>query len=140
MTEPTEIPGVTPPPDADAIAAQNARDRTASDQRAADDRRAAAAPARTPEPAPVPSPAPTTPPAAAPKPDTGSTAATTPTPAPAPAPAPAAPTTTTYTIKSGDTLTSIGKRFHTTVSNLVKLNSIPNPDLIIAGRTLKVPA
>jgi LysM repeat protein len=40
----------------------------------------------------------------------------------------------------GDTLTSIAKKFNTTVANLVKLNDIANPDLIIAGRTLKVPA
>jgi LysM repeat protein len=40
----------------------------------------------------------------------------------------------------GDTLTSIAKKFNTTVAKLVDINNIPNPDLIIAGKTLKVPA
>ena len=43
-----------------------------------------------------------------------------------------------YTIKRGDTLTQIAKKFNTTVSELVKLNHIRNPNLIYAGDTLKI--
>lgn len=43
-----------------------------------------------------------------------------------------------YTIKSGDTLTSIAARFGTTVEQLVKWNRIPNPDFIQAGHRLIV--
>ena len=43
-----------------------------------------------------------------------------------------------YTIKRGDTLSQIAKEFKTTVSELVKLNHIKNPNLIYAGDTLKI--
>ena len=46
----------------------------------------------------------------------------------------------TYTIMPGDTLTKIAAKFNTTVDALVKANNISNPDLIIAGQTLKIPA
>ena len=42
-----------------------------------------------------------------------------------------------YRIVSGDTLTSIARRYNTSVSHLVKLNGIQNPNLIIAGQMLK---
>ena len=45
---------------------------------------------------------------------------------------------TTYTIKSGDNLTKIAKKFGTTVSKLVELNNIKNPNLIITGDKLKI--
>lgn len=46
----------------------------------------------------------------------------------------------TYRIKSGDTLTEIAQRYHTTVATLVKANDLPgNGHLIIAGETLRVP-
>lgn len=45
----------------------------------------------------------------------------------------------TYTIQPGDTLTSIAKKYHTTVKELVALNHIKNPDLINSGHTLKIP-
>jgi lysozyme len=44
-----------------------------------------------------------------------------------------------YTIIPGDTLTSIAAKFNTTVEALVTANNISNPDLIIAGETLKIP-
>jgi LysM repeat protein len=45
-----------------------------------------------------------------------------------------------YTIRSGDTLESIAKRYHTTVSRLVEVNRLPvNGDLIYAGTSLRVP-
>jgi LysM repeat protein len=46
----------------------------------------------------------------------------------------------TYTIMPGDTLTKIAAKFNTTVECLVKANNISNPDLIIAGQTLKIPS
>ena len=44
-----------------------------------------------------------------------------------------------YTIQSGDTLTSIARRYNTTVQKLTELNHISDPDLIYAGTTLKIP-
>lgn len=46
---------------------------------------------------------------------------------------------TTYKIKEGDTLSKLAAEFKTTVDELVKLNNIKDPDLIVAGNTLKVP-
>ena len=43
-----------------------------------------------------------------------------------------------YTVKAGDTLTAIARRFSTTVSELVRLNHIKNPDLIYVGQKLKI--
>lgn len=47
-------------------------------------------------------------------------------------------TTITYTVKKGDTLTSIAKKYNTTVSKLVKDNGIKNANLIYAGQKIKV--
>ena len=69
--------------------------------------------------------------------------------APAPAPKPAAapkaakpvaatPGGRTYKIKSGDNLTKIAHQHRTTVSKLVALNNIKNPNLIFAGQVLKI--
>lgn len=44
-----------------------------------------------------------------------------------------------YTIKPGDTLNELAKKFNTTVDELVKLNNISNPNFILAGATLKLP-
>lgn len=66
-------------------------------------------------------------------PDSGATG--TPTPAPEPTPA---PTTTSYKIKPGDTLSAIAKKFNTSVSSLATSNKIKNPNLIFAGKTLKI--
>lgn len=44
------------------------------------------------------------------------------------------------TIRWGDTLSEIAIKYNTTVSELVKLNNIANPNLIYAGATLLVPA
>ncbi|MDH9624135.1 LysM peptidoglycan-binding domain-containing protein, partial [Staphylococcus capitis] len=49
--------------------------------------------------------------------------------------------TKNYTVKNGDYLGGIAEKFHTTVSNLQKLNkSITNPDSIYAGQVIKVPS
>jgi murein DD-endopeptidase MepM/ murein hydrolase activator NlpD len=45
----------------------------------------------------------------------------------------------TYRIQSGDTLSALASRFGTTVSALAKENNISNPNLIIAGKSLRVP-
>ncbi len=44
-----------------------------------------------------------------------------------------------YTVRRGDTLTSIARRFRTTVDALVRTNRIPNPNLIRVGQVLQLP-
>lgn len=44
-----------------------------------------------------------------------------------------------YTIKSGDTLSSIAKKFGANVREIAKLNGISNKNLIYAGRVLRIP-
>src|SRR5690242_10288026 len=47
---------------------------------------------------------------------------------------------TLYRIKSGDTLSAIAARYHTTVARLVRLNHLPgNGNMIYAGDTLRLP-
>lgn len=43
-----------------------------------------------------------------------------------------------YTIKRGDTLYSISRRYNTTVANLVRINRIKNPNLIYVGNIIKI--
>ena len=43
-----------------------------------------------------------------------------------------------YTIKAGDTLSAIAKKYNTTVDKLVKLNNIKNANKIYAGQKLRV--
>lgn len=45
-----------------------------------------------------------------------------------------------YTVKSGDTLSSIAQKNHTTVSKLAKQNKITNPNLVLSGKRLKINA
>ena len=45
---------------------------------------------------------------------------------------------TTYTVKKGDTLSQIAVTYNTTVSALVKLNNIADPDFIVIGQVLKL--
>lgn len=45
---------------------------------------------------------------------------------------------TTYTVKKGDTLTKIAKKYGTTVSDLVKKNNIKDKNLIYVGQVLKI--
>src|SRR5690625_1177743 len=44
-----------------------------------------------------------------------------------------------YTVKKGDTLTKIAKKFGTTVDELVRLNNISNPNLIHPGQKIIIP-
>ncbi|MCL2626859.1 MAG: LysM peptidoglycan-binding domain-containing protein [Cystobacterineae bacterium] len=43
------------------------------------------------------------------------------------------------TINKGDTLSALARRYGTTVDALAKLNNIQNPNLIYAGKALKIP-
>src|SRR5947209_7257412 len=45
-----------------------------------------------------------------------------------------------YRVRSGDTLSAIAHRYHTTVARLVAINHLHNGNLIYAGGTLRVPA
>lgn len=44
----------------------------------------------------------------------------------------------TYTVRSGDTLSSIASKFNTSYQALASLNGISNPNIIFAGQTLRV--
>ena len=63
-----------------------------------------------------------------------------PKPTPAkPAPAPTKPAVSgTYTVKAGDTLSSIASKYGTTYMELARINGIANPDRINAGQVIKV--
>ncbi|WP_050069739.1 glycoside hydrolase family 25 protein [Anaerosalibacter massiliensis] len=45
---------------------------------------------------------------------------------------------TIYTVKKGDNLSNISKRYNTTVNKLVKLNNIKNPNLIYPGQKIRI--
>lgn len=45
-----------------------------------------------------------------------------------------------YVVQRGDNLSSIARRFNTTVGALVQLNGIANPNRIVAGQTLNLPS
>ena len=45
----------------------------------------------------------------------------------------------TYTIRSGDTLSTIAAKYHTTVAKLASANHISNPNKIYAGQKLTIP-
>lgn len=45
---------------------------------------------------------------------------------------------TTHIVEWGDTLSELAVKYNTTVSNLVNLNDITNPDYIVVGQELKV--
>lgn len=53
-----------------------------------------------------------------------------------PAPAP----DRTVTVRPGDTLWALARRYGTTVSELARLNNIPNPNLIYVGQVLRLPS
>ena len=62
-----------------------------------------------------------------------------PKPAPTPSPEPSpAPEEVWYTVKKGDNLTKIAKKFGVTVDSIVKLNNIENPNLIYPGQKLRI--
>lgn len=47
---------------------------------------------------------------------------------------------TVYTVREGDTLSAIAKKYGTTYKKLAKYNGISNPDLISVGQKIKIPA
>ena len=47
--------------------------------------------------------------------------------------------TVAYTVRTGDTLSAIAARYHTTVAKIVQKNSLKNPNLIYTGQKLKIP-
>jgi len=55
-------------------------------------------------------------------------------------PAPPAPAGRVYVVRSGDNLETVAKRNGTTVSALAAANKIINPNLVIIGTKLKIPA
>jgi hypothetical protein len=75
-------------------------------------------PTGTPEPTAAPTPAPT--------------ANVKPTPTPK-------PTYRTYVVKSGDTLSGIASKFHTTVAAIANLNHISDPSHLSVGQVLLIP-
>ncbi|MCC7446480.1 MAG: LysM peptidoglycan-binding domain-containing protein [Anaerolineae bacterium] len=44
-----------------------------------------------------------------------------------------------YIVQPGDTLFSIARRYNTTVSVLMRINHIANPNLIKVGQTIRLP-
>lgn len=54
-------------------------------------------------------------------------------------PRPTPPETFDYTVRWGDTLWDLSIKYGTTVSELVELNNIKNPDLIFVDQILKIP-
>ena len=48
-------------------------------------------------------------------------------------------TSATYTVRPGDTLWAIARRFGTTIEALVQANDIPDPNLIYPGQVLTIP-
>lgn len=44
----------------------------------------------------------------------------------------------TYTVRSGDTLSGIAAKYHTTYQELARINGISNPNLIRVGQVLKI--
>jgi len=56
-----------------------------------------------------------------------------------PTPPPPPPSTSTYVVQRGDTLSSIARRFGTTVQTLLNLNpQITNPNVIFPGQVIRV--
>lgn len=51
---------------------------------------------------------------------------------------PTQPATQTYTVKSGDTLSSIASKYGTTYQELARINGISNPNKIYPGQVLKI--
>ena len=43
-----------------------------------------------------------------------------------------------YTVRRGDTLWNIARRYNTTIANIVRLNRIKNPNLIYPGQMFRI--
>ena len=51
---------------------------------------------------------------------------------------PTSTTSTIYTVRKGDNLYNIARRFGTTINSIVQLNNIQNPNLIFPGERLLI--
>lgn len=74
----------------------------------------------------------------------GDSGTVTPTPVSPTVTASATPTTnpstpSTYVVQPGDSLLRLAARFNTTITELIQVNNIPNPNLIFIGQTLAIP-
>jgi len=87
-------------------------------------------------PRPSPRPSPTVRPSASPRPTARPTTGATAAPQ---ASASASASTITYTVRSGDTLSSIAARYGTTAAAIQSLNGIKDPRLIYPGEVLRIP-
>jgi LysM repeat protein len=88
---------------------------------------------------PTASPTPTGPvPTASPTP-TGPTSTPSPSATPTATPSPTSVCEVIYTVQWGDTLSSIARRFGTTVAAIVAANDLPSPDFIWVGQRLTIP-
>lgn len=83
---------------------------------------------------------PTDPPTAASTESTPEATQQAPTPTATPTAQPQATATgQTYAVESGDTISSIAKRFDTTVDAIVDANDLEDPDVIAVGQELVIP-
>ncbi|CAN5607740.1 hypothetical protein BH23CHL7_BH23CHL7_12610 [soil metagenome] len=92
-------------------------------------------PAASPSPAASPTSA-----AVEPSPSAASTPSPSPAPTPAITPSPTEVGEQSYTVQSGDTLAAIADRFGVTMQAIVALNNLENPDRILIGQVLIIPA
>ncbi len=61
-------------------------------------------------------------------------------PKPTPTPKPSTGSDVVYTVKSGDTLSGIAKKYGTTYQKLASYNGIANPNIIHVGQKIKIPS
>jgi nucleoid-associated protein YgaU len=97
---------------------------------------ASAAPLTSPTTVPAITPVPAT---ASPPPASTSTPTPIPTSRPVATPAPTPAYRATYRVQSGDTLSGIAAKFHTTVGAIERLNGITDPTRLRIGQVLKIP-
>jgi LysM repeat protein len=50
----------------------------------------------------------------------------------------AAPRKTYHTVRSGETLSAIARKYKTTVAKIIKLNNLKNPDRLSIGQKIRV--